>query len=96
MYVSGRSTQSRVDFNRRVDLVKLRFKRGIKYKKIPEINTSEEIFKLNGQMKSKSCNFYVNGKLRTREIYQDQNYRILICKSKLIDLESQHLTSDER
>ena len=32
--------------------------------KIPKINTSEEIFKLNDQMKSKSCNFYVNGKLR--------------------------------
>ena len=40
----------------------------INYEKIPEINTSEEIFKLNGQMKSKSCNFYVNGKVITREI----------------------------
>ena len=28
----------------------------INYKKIPEINTSEEIFKLNDQMKSKSYN----------------------------------------
>ena len=68
----------------------------INYKKIPEINTSEEIFKLNAQMKSKSCNLYVNGKLRTREIQQDQNYQILICKSKVIDPESQHLTFDER
>ena len=42
--------------------------------KIPEINTSEKIFKLNAQMKSKSCNFDVNGKLRTRGIQQDQNY----------------------
>ena len=32
--VSGRSTKSRVDFNRRVDLVKLRFKRGFKEVKI--------------------------------------------------------------
>ena len=40
----------------------------INYQKIPEINTSEEIFKLNGQMKSKSCNFHVNGNLRTRGI----------------------------
>ena len=40
----------------------------INYQKIPEINTSEEIFKLNDQMKSKSYNLYVNGKLRTREI----------------------------
>ena len=63
--------------------------------KIPEINTSEEILKLNAQMKSKSCNFYVNGKLRTRGIQQDQNYQILIWKSKVIDPESQHLTSDE-
>ena len=64
--------------------------------KIPEINTSEEIFKLNDQMKSKSCNLYVNGKLRTRGIQQDQNYQILIGKSKVIDPESQRLTSDER
>ena len=40
----------------------------IKYQKIPEMNTSEEVFKLIGQMKSKSCNLYINGKLRTREI----------------------------
>ena len=40
----------------------------IKYQKIPEMNTSEEIFKVAGQMKSKSCNVYVNGKLRTRGI----------------------------
>ena len=36
--------------------------------KIPEMNTSEEIFKLNAQMKCKSCNLYVNRKLRTRGI----------------------------
>ena len=40
----------------------------IKYQKIPEMNTSEEIFKLTGQMKYKSCNLYINGKLRTRRI----------------------------
>ena len=40
----------------------------IKYQKIPEMNTSEEIFKLTGEMKSQSCNLYVNGKLRTRGI----------------------------
>ena len=34
--------------------------------------------------------------LRTRGIQQDQNYQILICKSKVIDPESQCLTSDER
>ena len=60
------------------------------------MNTSEEIFKLTGQMKSKSCNLYVNGMLRTRGIYKDQNYQILIRKLKVIDPESQHLTSDER
>ena len=64
--------------------------------KIPEINTSEEIFKLNAQMKSKSCNFYVNGKLITKGIQKDRNYQIRIFKSKVIDPESQHLTSDER
>ena len=64
--------------------------------KIPEINTSEEIFKLNAQMKSKSWNFYVNGKLRTRGIQKDHNYQILICKSKVIDPEIQRLTFDER
>ena len=48
--------------------------------KIPEMNTSEEIFKLNAQMKSKSCNLYVNGKLRNRGIQKDQNYQILICQ----------------
>ena len=64
--------------------------------KIPEINTSEGIFKLNAQMKSKSCNFYVNGNLRTRGIQKYRNYQILIFQSKLIDPESQHLTSDER
>ena len=64
--------------------------------KIPEMNTSEEIFKLNAQMKSKSCNLYVNRKLRTRGIQQDQNYQILICQLKVIDPESQRLTSDER
>ena len=68
----------------------------IKYQKIPETNTSEEIFKLTSQMKSKSCNLYVNGKLRTREIPEDQNYQILICKSKGIDPKSQRLISDER
>ena len=31
----------------------------IKYQKIPEMNTSEEIFKLTSQMKSKSYNLYV-------------------------------------
>ena len=40
----------------------------IKYQKIPEINTLKEIVKLTGQMKSKCCNLYVNGKLRTRGI----------------------------
>ena len=40
----------------------------VNYQKIPEINTSEEIFKLNAQMKSKSCNLYVNGKIRTTGI----------------------------
>ena len=64
--------------------------------KIPEINTSEEIFKLNDQMKSKSCNLYVNGKLRTRGIQKDQNYQILICQSKVIDPENKRLTSNER
>ena len=64
--------------------------------KIPEMNTSEEIFKLNDQMKSKSCNLYVNRKLRTIGIQQDQNYQILICQLKLIDPESQRLTSNER
>ena len=48
--------------------------------KILKINTSEEIFKLNAQMKSKSYNLYVNGKIRSREIQQDQNYQILICQ----------------
>ena len=57
--------------------------------KIPEIDTSEEIFKLNAQMKSKSCNFYVNGKLRTRRIQQDRNYQILIYQSKVIDPKNQ-------
>ena len=46
--------------------------------KIPEINTSEEIFKLNAQMKSKSCNLYANENLRTRGIQQDQNCNLLI------------------
>ena len=64
--------------------------------KIPEMNTSEEIFKLNDQMKSKSYNLYVNGKLRTRGIQQDQNDQILIYQLKVIDPESQRLTSDER
>ena len=66
------------------------------YQKISEINTSEEIFKLNDQMKSKSCNLYVNRKLRTRGIQKDQNYQILIFQSKVIDPESQRLTSDKR
>ena len=48
--------------------------------KIPEMNTSDEIFKLNAQMKSKSYNLYVNRKLRTRGIQQEQNYQILICQ----------------
>ena len=39
----------------------------IKSQKIPEMNTSEEIFKFTIQMKSKSCNLYVNGKLRVEE-----------------------------
>ena len=39
----------------------------IKDQKIPEINTSKEIFKLTSQMISKSCNLYINGKIRTRE-----------------------------
>ena len=60
------------------------------------MNTSQKIFKLTSQMKSKSWNLYVNGKLRTREIQRDQNDRILIFKLKVIDPESQHLTSDER
>ena len=47
---------------------------------IPEMNTSEKIFKLNAQMKSKSWNLYVNRKLTTRGIQQDQNYQILICQ----------------
>ena len=60
------------------------------------MNTSEEIVKLTSQMISKSCNLYSNGKLRTRGIEGDQNDQILICKLKVIDHESQHLTSDER
>ena len=68
----------------------------IKYQKIPQINTSEEIFKLTNQMKSKCWNWYVNGNLRTRGIYGDKNDQILICKLKVIDPESQCLTSDER
>ena len=68
----------------------------IKYQKIPEINTSEEIFKLTGQMKSKSCNLYINRNLRTRGILKDQNNRILIFKLKVIDPESQRLNSDEK
>ena len=40
----------------------------IKYQKIPEINTSEEIFELTGQMKSKYYNLYVTRNLRTRGI----------------------------
>ena len=67
----------------------------IKYQKIPEMNTSQEIFKLTSQMKSRSWNLYVNGKLRTREIERNQNDRILIFKLKVIDPKSQHLTSDK-
>ena len=40
----------------------------VKDQKIPKINTSEEIFKLTGQMISKSCNLYINGNIRTRGI----------------------------
>ena len=64
--------------------------------RFPEMNTSEEIFKLTRQMKSKSCNLYVNGKLRTRGIQINKNDRLLIFKLNVIDPESQHLTSDER
>ena len=39
----------------------------IKDQKIPEMNTSEKIFKLTSQMISKSWNLYINGKLRTKE-----------------------------
>ena len=66
----------------------------IKDQKNPEINTSEKIFKLTGQMLSKSWNLYINRKLSTRGFQRDQNYQIPIYILKLIDPESQRPNTD--
>ena len=39
----------------------------IKDQIIPEMNTSEKIFKLTDQIKSKSCHLYINGKLEPED-----------------------------
>ena len=56
--------------------------------------TSNKIFKLSDPMVSKSCNWYINRKLTTREFQRDQNRQIPIYILRVIDPASQRPTSD--
>ena len=70
MYLETRDKMEFIDINSRFFGKKWIYNELLKIKsqKIPEMNTSKEIFKLTGQMISKSYNLYINENLRTREI----------------------------